>query len=98
MENNDSQFTYREIPLSLRFIIKAVSFSAHHRYLLAPMPDRLDFSEGFHFLIGIGTYIALLCLLVRVTLRMIGETYQHFQREKLSLKSLFHFIYYGLRK
>ena len=98
MENKEPQHYLSKIPLSLRFVIKSVSFTAHHTYLLPSIPDNLDFTQWFHFIIGSLTYIGLLSLLVRVTVLILTETCNYFNREGLTRAALIQYLRYGLDK
>lgn len=96
------------LPLSLRFIVLSFAFTAHHKHLRPPSADTLDVStfpqfmgslwDYIVFIIYIGSYIALLALLVRVTVRIFTETYAYFKREGLTTVSVLDYIRYGLEK
>ena len=107
-DNPKVSLSLRELPLSLRFIIKAWAFRAHHKYLNPPVPDNLDFSTLNQFIntsfgwIGllayIVSYIGLFVLLVRICLLVLMVTYEYFQKEGFSFSSLVRYIRYGLER
>lgn len=102
-ESRKLSLSLQKLPLSLRFIIKSLAFTAHHKHLHPPIPDSSSsgwewIHLGIGFLIYIGTYIGLLLLLCRVTTQILIETFHHFKAEGFNPKSIVSYIRYGVNK
>lgn len=102
-EPRELSLSLHKLPLSLRFIIKSLAFTAHHKHLRPPIPENPisenGLSEWIHLVIGLpiymGTYIGLLLFLIRVTIQILIETFDYFKREGFNRESIVPFIRYS---
>ena len=111
-DTHSVSLSLNKLPLSLRFIIKSFAFTVHHKHLRPPTIDKLNVSTPNEFInalpgwiggwIGLlaytASYIGLLVLLARVIWVIFIETHDYFKSEGFNLKSIIHYIRYGLKR